>query len=395
MAEQLPVEKLNGLFFRVCDAAVDLFKVPLGLCVHLISRDGGQNTERGVFANYLRAYLANALAVAYDLTGKDAYLDAIKAWSDAMLTFQEQMIPKGAYYMLYPRAPFSPSGTWCVCDASEIALGVLATAVRCRHPLEKQRYLRSVEAYANLVLDNYAGPNGGILNGIWLPFDGEWWASTASSGALFFKLYDETGNRRYLEAALNTVHWFASLESLRRASRDEKFITYNAPGEDNPYPANPKQSGSGILRQLHLYNAGAPHLFGRGLAMEGAVRRELDFFVCWCSENLLGNGHSALFAKTGYDTRRIDGVIVNGTKLGGVPCQLYGLARQGAVPADMAALADRELQRIVTEIASREDLLVTEFVAFASVSMAERLCPGGVLRNSVPLYQTPVPPPGA
>ncbi len=383
------MEDLKAKFLSLCDVAVEAFKVPYDEPVHLASRDGGQNKKLEIWSHFSRSYTVRALAVAYDVTGKDFYLRPIKKWADDMLTFQSKMIPKNAYYMGYCREPLSTSGTWCVCDCSEIAMGVLATAVRCNNLLEKQLYLKSVESYTNLVLDNYVGPNGGILNGIWAPFDGEWWASTAASGALFFRIYDETGNPRYLTAGLNALYWLVNLESLRSRSSDAKFSTYNAPGADNPYPASPRASGSGLFHQLHAFCAGAPHLFSKGLPLEAPARREMRFFETWCRENLLGKGLSSPFVKSGYDNRRTDGVIVNGTKFGGLPHLIYGLVRHGVFPADLASIADRQLQQFVTEIFSHDELRITEFVSFALVSMAEKISPGSVMRRSVPLHETP------
>jgi len=42
-------------------------------------------------------------------------------------------------------------------------------------------------------------------------------------GPLFFRLYEETCDQRYLDAGLNTVYWFVNLESLRSASKDPQL----------------------------------------------------------------------------------------------------------------------------------------------------------------------------
>ena len=86
--------------------------------------------------------------------------------------------------------------------------------------LEQQGQQVPATLLADLVLDNFVGPNGGIMNGHWSAYDGEWWASAAYNGPLFFRLYEETGDERYLEAGLNTVHWFVNLEKLRSSSPD-------------------------------------------------------------------------------------------------------------------------------------------------------------------------------
>jgi len=370
---------LKTKFFRICDVAVQRINLP--------ERKYSADMPVRKVPFYVDSYPVRALAVAYDLTGREDYLTAIKIWSDRMITNQEKMIPKGAYCMNYGRAPFAVSGAWYVADCGEIAMGILATAVRCSGPLEKRRYIRSVEAFANLVLDDYVGPNGGIVNGLWPDYDGEWWASTAYMGPLFFRLYEETCDPRYLEAGLNTVSWFVNLESLRSSSRDPKFVAFNAPDEGNPYPTKPKQSAGGILNQLHVYNAGSSHIFDKNLEIEKPARKEIAFFEKWCSENLLGEGESGTFEK--YDSRKEK----VGGKFGAIPFQIYCLARNGAFSKDMTRIADGELQRIVAQIFEEEEIRITEFVGFAMVSMAEKISPGSVLRKSLPLYKaagTPV-----
>jgi hypothetical protein len=53
-------------------------------------------------------------------------------------------------------------------------------------------------------MDNYVRYSGGITDGLWSKFNGEWWCSTGFFGSLAFVLYDETadpankGNRGYV-----------------------------------------------------------------------------------------------------------------------------------------------------------------------------------------------------
>ena len=369
----LDTDDLKTRFFRICDLAVQR--------IHLPERKYSSDMPIRKAPFYSDSYVVRALAVAYDLTGKEEYLATIKTWSDKMITNQEKMIPKGAYDMNYGRPPFAASGAWFVADCGEIAMGVLATAVRCLNPLERRRYLQSAGTFANLVLDNFLGPHGGIVNGHWPDYDGEWWASAAYMGPLFFRLYEETGDGRYLDAGLNIVHWFVNLESLRSASQDPKFVAFNAPDDANPYPTKPKRSAGGILNQLHLYNAGTPYIFSKGLDLEKSARKEIAFFETWCRENLLGKGESGTF-KT-YDSRKEK----VGGKFGAIPFQIYGLARNGIFSKDMEEIADLELGRIISQIFAQEEIDITEFVGFAMVSFAERISPGSVLRKSLPLYK--------
>ena len=66
--------------------------------------------------HFVDSYAVRALAVAYDLTGRERYWRACKAWSDRMLRYQSGMIPKGAYYMDYHRKPGESTGQWFVAD---------------------------------------------------------------------------------------------------------------------------------------------------------------------------------------------------------------------------------------------------------------------------------------
>ena len=97
--------------------------------------------------------------------------------------------------MNYGRKPGELKGEWYVGDSSSIALAVLATAVRCPDAPEKTRLFNSVSAYAKLVMENYVRPGGGITDGLWSEFDGEWWCSTGIFGSLAFVLYEQTGDR--------------------------------------------------------------------------------------------------------------------------------------------------------------------------------------------------------
>ena len=101
------------------------------------------------------SYGIRPLCVAYDMTGKKAYLDACTHWADQILAFQERMTPKGAYYIGYERLPGAKTGMWTVADSGSIGMGVLATAIRTQDPEKKARYLNSVRSFARLVIDNY------------------------------------------------------------------------------------------------------------------------------------------------------------------------------------------------------------------------------------------------
>jgi len=142
---------LKAGFLRLCD---DHCKI--------IERQARTDQREGR-AFYWDSYVVRALCVAYDMTGDHKYLDACKRWSDRMLEYQSRMIPKHAYYMQYGRAPGQDKGDWYVADCATIAMGVLATAARCDDPVESARYLDSVKAFAELVIDNWVRPSGGVF----------------------------------------------------------------------------------------------------------------------------------------------------------------------------------------------------------------------------------------
>lgn len=374
-AGELNLNELRTKFFQLCDIAVQKLNLP--------EREYSRDTPIRPVPFYVDSYAVRALAVAYDLTGKEEYLETIKIWSDRMITNQEKMIPQGGYYMNYNRKPFETSGNWYVADCAEISMGILATAVRCKKPMEKQRYIKSVESFADLVLENYIGPNGGITDGIWSQFDGECNFVAGYMGQVFFKLYDETGNQRYLDAALNAVNWLNNYELIRAQNRNNPlFLKFNAPLDtdiDNPSSLSPI-SMIGVM--LNPYSAGLSHIFyGQYPEIEQAARKQMEVFTNRFSANLSGKGESGTFEK--YDVRK--GKI--GGKFGGFPFHIYVLVQNKIIPNDMLKIADQELQRIISEIFSYDEQLLTEFTCFSMISMAEKICPGSILRLSEPLYK--------
>ena len=122
---------LRAEFLAICDAGCN----DLATQVRAVERKGR--------AFYWDSYLVRGLCVAYDITGKQSYLDAARLWSDRMLEYQKEMIPAGAYYMQYGRRPGESQGSWYVADCSSIALGVLATSIRCS---ERSRRVAPVSA---------------------------------------------------------------------------------------------------------------------------------------------------------------------------------------------------------------------------------------------------------
>ncbi len=211
---------------------------------------------------FIDSYAVRALGVAYDLTGKQEYLDACRAWSERMIGFQDRMLPRDAYCMNYGRKPGENKGAWYVADSSSIAMGVLATAVRC-NGAEKQRFLGSAKSFAKLVMDNYIGPSGGIRNGLWPKFDGEWWCCSGIFASLAFLLYDETGDERYLKTALGAVDWLNALDP-------EKDKTYPLSEMGPTYP----------MYVLEGYSAGISHL-RPGTERRKAALARISWYLDW------------------------------------------------------------------------------------------------------------------
>jgi len=304
---------------------------------------------------YWDSYLVRALCVGYDMTAKRQYLDASKLWSDRMIDFQNRMIPKGAYYMHYGRKPGQDKGDWYVADCASIALGVLATAVRCEDPAAKQKYLDSVKLYARLVADNWVRPSGGITDGYWPVSDKEWWCSTGIYGSLAFCLYDETADPAYLKIGLGSIDWLNQQDLLTVA-------------EKKVFP--PKEIVPTVMMYcLEAYSAGWPHLKA-GTERHKAAVAQMVKARQWMDANLVGRAG-------------IDYISQWGSKFGGLPFHLYVYARHVPGNDDSARLADDELRHLARILQKAPQSRHRDQLAlFAMMSYAEKLSPGTMYRTS-------------
>jgi len=332
---------IKAEFLELCDAGCR------------IVQEQARAAERKGRAFYWDSYVVRALCVAYDMTGKQEYLDACKLWSDRMIEFQNGMIPKGAYYMQYGRRPGQDEGGWYVADSSSIALGVLATAIRCDDPQEKKQYLDSVKSFAELVAENFVRPSGGVTDGYWPKSDEEWWCSTGIFGSLAFCLYDETGDPSYLKMGLGTIDWLNRQDLLTVA-------VHFPPDEIKP---------TVMMYCLEAYSAGLPHL-KPGPERHKAAMAQLTAARDWMSRNLGGRAG-------------IDYVSQWGGKFGGLPFHLYVYARHVPGSGDVVQMADRELCYIADVLANAPPANQRDQLAlFAMMSYAERLSPGSMYRTS-------------
>ena len=325
-------------FLELCDTACNDLDSPL---------------RRAPF--YIDAYAVRALAVAYDLTGNTRYLDSCRQWSKRMVAYQQGMTPAGAYYMHYRRKPGDTRGNWYVADGASIAMGVLATAVRCRESAEKQRYLHSVEAFAKLVLTNYIGPEGGVRNGGWDKFDGQWWCSSGVFGSLCFVLYRETGQPAYRAAGLQVIAW----------------LNHQDPATTQPYDL--KEMGPALpMYVFEAYSAGLPYLQADPELKAGADK-QLEWFADWVQRNLpLAGAPASCYSQWG-------------SKCGGLPFHEYVYAAGWPGLGRLRVEGDRELARLPGLLAAEPTPQpLSQLAAFSMMSYAERLLPGAIYRSSSP-----------
>lgn len=335
--DKLPMqdETLKKDFIRLCDLSVE--QINHYGCLDSLARRRGMHF-------YIESYMVRALAVAYDMTGNRAYLNACRTWSDRMITFQEKMIPHGFYYMNYNRAPFETSGDCYNGDNGSIAMAVLATAVRCPNRMERDRYLKSVEAYAKLVRNNYVGSGGGITDGIWHMYDGQWWCSTGTVGSLFFLLYGETQKPVYLNAGLNAINW------LNKQDLDTV----------GPFPL--KMQGPSLpMYTFEAYSAGLPYI-KKVPQLYALAKKQVEWFSNWAAHYQFEDGQW-------------------GSKYGGIPFHLL-IQGKAASNQKMLQMADQNLDKIVALIFKDDKPSMTQFSAFAMMSLAEKLSPGTMYRSS-------------
>ncbi len=338
-------------FLTLCDLATEELTKKI---TPFVARDDA-STETHHMPFFEDAHAVRALAVAYDMTGKRAYLDACRKWSDHIIDCQNRMIPAGAYFMNHSRAPGQDQGQWNVADSSSIGMGVLATAMRCEKPDDRERYLDSVKRFARLVMDNYVGTDGGISNGLWPQYADSWWCSSATFGTLAFQLHDATGDEGYFQVGKGAVKWMT-----RRHFRDVKPITF-------------EQRPSGIIFYcFELYAAGLGHLQPDSEARHAAMH-EIKQALEWMGANQRTRGAD------------VPHYLERNTDMSALPFLMYAFAREIPGHRDERGAADRELSYIGHLLLRKgrpetSRLMTWEVLSWGLLSFTERVQPGALFR---------------
>lgn len=323
----------------------------LELCDRAVAKIADPDSKEPYFVD---SYAVRALCAAYDLTGNPKYLDACRQWSERMVGYQKQMIPSSAYYMNYNRKPRETSGDWYSADSSSIGMGVLATAVRCS-ATERRRFLDSVKSFADLVIDNYIKPSGGVSDGLWRKSSDEWWCSSGTFGSLTFLLYKESGDERYLRAGLGVVDWLNGWDLTK----------------PQPLPLA-SQGPSMLMYTMECYSSGWPYII-KDQARKKAAMAKVDWYFNWITEQQ---------AKPLAD-RRWPVTKGWGMKFGGLPFHEYVFSRYLPEDKPLVTNGDEEMRRLEAVVfGGTPDL--TQLPMFMLMSYAERLDPGAIYREDGP-----------
>jgi hypothetical protein len=334
---------------RAQEAGPAEFRAPfLQLCDLAAAKVSNTNAAGSFFVD---SYAVRGLCAAYDLTGKESYLQACRQWSGRMVAFQEKMVPPGAYYMHYNRQPGQTNGDWYVADSSSIGMAVLATAVRCSGA-ERQHLLDSVKKLADLVLAHYIKPSGGVTDGLWSQSSDEWWCSSGLFGSFSFLLYQQTSDPRYLHAALGVVDWL-----------DPWDLT-----KPQPFPLS-EQGPAMLMYVMECYSAGWPYLIQDDTRAAAAKAK-----VAWCFHWITEEQAKPLADRPWPVTKGW------GMKFGGLPFHEYVFSRY--LPEDKTLLTNGDQDtRLLAAAVFDGPPKFTQLSMFLLMSYAERLNPGAIYRE--------------
>jgi rhamnogalacturonyl hydrolase YesR len=333
-ADPITNAEFRAQFFQLCDMAA--VKV----------RD-----EHNKVPFFVDSYAVRALWAAYDMTGNTNYLDACRDWSERMVKYQEQMTPRGAYYMHYNRKPGETNGDWYAADSSSVGMAVLATSVRCKGA-EKKRFLDSAKNFASLVINNYVRPDGGVSDGLWHQSSDQWWCSSSLFGSFLFNLYANTGDKHYLKTALHLTDWLDNWDLTK----------------EQPFPLS-QQGPAMIFYVMENYSAGWPYIEKDKALSQAALAK-----VNWCFDWIMEQQQKPI------DERQSPPTKGWGMKAGGLPFHEYVFAR--ALPAyrKLAAAGDREMLQLAGIVFARKPE-PTQLSMFLLMSYAERLNPSAIYKH--------------
>jgi hypothetical protein len=321
-------------FFKLCDLAA--------------AKVSDENSKGPFFVD---SYGVRALCVAYDMTGDTNYLNACREWSLRMVKYQDEMTPRGAYYMHYNRKPGEKTNDWYAADSSSIGMAVLATAVRC-HGLEQKLFLKSAKKFANLVIKNYVKPSGGVSDGLWHQSSDEWWCSSGLFGSFLFNFYTNTGDKHYLKTALGVTDWLNNWD-----------LTKN-----QPFPLS-QQGPAMIMYVLENYSAGWPYI-SKDDALKNAAQAKVSWCFNWIHEQ----------QQKPVDDRQWPPTVGWGMKFGGLPFHQYVFSHY-LTNDQYTTAGDAEIERLAPIAVADSPSQLTQLPFFLLMSYAERLDPGDIYRS--------------
>ena len=333
-AEGTNTAELRSQFLKLCDVAV--------------AKVTNAQSKGPFFAD---SYAVRALCVAYDITGDQKYLNACRAWSERMVGYQDYMTPPGAYYMHYNRKPGETTNDWYAADSSSIGMAILATSVRCQGA-EQKRFVDSAKRFAALVLKNYVKPSGGVTDGIWSQSSDVWWCSSGLFGSFLFNLYAVTGDKQYLQPALNITDWLNKWDLTK----------------EQPFPLK-EQGPAMIFYVMENYSAGWPYI-EKDNAIKPAALAKANWCLDWIATQ---QGKSP--ANRPWPTTKGWGM-----KFGGLPFHQYVFARYLPANKKFTDAGDAELRLLASSVFAAKPEF-TQLSAFLMMSYAERLDPGATYRS--------------
>jgi uncharacterized protein YyaL (SSP411 family) len=321
------------------------------------------------------SYAIRALCVAYDMTGNTNYLNVCRQWSDQMISNQDRMTPPGAYYMNYNRKPGQTNGDWFAADSSSIGMGLVATSVRC-DAAERARLLDSAKKFADLVIARYVKPTGGVTDGCWHQSTNEWWCSSGLFGSFAFNLYANTGDKKYLDAAMGCANWLSHWDLTKK----------------QPFPL--KQQGPAMLMYvMECYSAGWPYLSQDAGAKDSAQAK-----VQWCL-NWMTNQQQQPIKWVWVQSLRAPRMLTRpepaqkipmqgswplsrwwGMKFGGLPFHEYIFSHYFS-DDHLKAEGDAQMERLAPLVFAPKKPDMTQLPMFMMMSYAERLDPGDIYRS--------------